>query len=98
MEFTRRAKGLPHGVLASIADSLTFLKMCQDPVHGGSYMVPGSAYRLLGSDCPSIVSRDLLHRHMVFAYSSVVRCYVSPLATAFIDVWGCTSMLSIVVD
>ena len=27
MEFARRAKGLPHGVLASIADSLTFLKM-----------------------------------------------------------------------
>ena len=28
------------------------------------------AYRLLGSDCPLIVSRDLLHSHMIFAYSS----------------------------
>ena len=71
---------------------------CQDPVHGGSYVVPGCAYRLLGLDCPIVVSRDLLCCHMVFAYSSVVCRYVSPLATAFIDAWGCTSTLSLVVD
>ena len=76
----------------------TVLPWCQDPVHGGFYMVPGCAYRLLGSDCPIVVSRDLLCCHMVFAYSSVVCRYVLPLTTAFIDVWGCISTLSVVVD
>ena len=33
-------------------------------------MVPGRAYWLLGSDCPTVVSRDLLHCHMISAYSS----------------------------
>ena len=46
--------------------------MCQDPIHGGSYMVPGHAYCLLGSDCPIVVSRDLLHCHAISAYLS--RC------------------------
>ena len=32
-------------------------------------MVPGCAYWLLGSDCPLVVSRDLFHGYVVFAYS-----------------------------
>ena len=33
-------------------------------------MALGCAYWVLGSDCPIVMSRDLLHYHMVFAYSS----------------------------
>ena len=61
-------------------------------------MVPGRAYCLLGSDCPIIVSWDLSHGQMVLLTCLVLSRYVLPLATAFIDVWGCTSTLSVVVD
>ena len=61
-------------------------------------MVPGRAYCLLGLDCPIVVSRDLSHGQMVLLTRFVLSHYVSPLATAFIDVWGCTSTLSVVVD
>ena len=61
-------------------------------------MVPGCAYRLLGSDCPIVVSRDLSRGHVVLLTRLVLSRYVSPLATAFIDAWGCTSTLSLVVD
>ena len=61
-------------------------------------MVPGCAYCLLGSDCPIVVSWDLSHGQMVLLTHLMLSCYVSPLATAFIDAWGCTSTLSVVVD
>ena len=61
---------------------------CQDPIHGGSYMVLGRAHRLLGSDCPMVVSRDLSHSHVVLLTRLVLLCYVLPLATAFIWCMG----------
>ena len=57
-------------------------------------MVPGRAYRLLGSDCPIVVSRDLLHYHMISCLL-VLCCLVvsrrSPQPS--FDAWGCTSTL-----
>ena len=61
-------------------------------------MVPGRAYCLLGSDCPIVVPRDLSHGHEVLLTCLVLSRYVSPLATAFIDAWSCTSTLSLVAD
>ena len=61
-------------------------------------MVPGCAHCLLGSDCPIIVSRDLPHGHVLLLTGLVLSCYVSLLTTAFIDVWGCISTLSLAVD
>ena len=61
-------------------------------------MVPGHAHCALGLDCPIIVSWDLSDGHVVLLTCLVVCRYVSLLATAFIDVWGCTSTLSLVAD
>ena len=76
------------GNLDHIKGDNTSTDLCQDPVHGGFYMVPGRAYRLLGSDCPIIVSRDLSHSHAVLLTRLVLSCYVSPLATAFVWCMG----------
>ena len=50
------------------------------PIHHHRVKIPSMvgptwcrvAYRLLGSDCPIVVSRDLSHSHVVSAYSSCV--------------------------